>query len=115
MEAPDLVPRYYDSHMHTTLCKHARGLPEEYAEFALNRGLAGIIFTCHSPMPRGFWPHVRMDDSQFDEYVAMVHRCRVPQRLALKHIQFQGGRRTAGAYDTELAVHDPRHPSRLAG
>ncbi|HSI62387.1 MAG TPA: histidinol-phosphatase [Candidatus Saccharimonadia bacterium] len=76
MEAPDLVPHYYDSHMHTTLCKHAWGLPEEYAEFALQRGLAGIIFTCHSPMPRGFWPHVRMDDSQFDEYVALVHRCR---------------------------------------
>jgi histidinol-phosphatase (PHP family) len=62
--------------MHTPLCKHAFGEPEEYAEQALKRGLAGIIFTCHSPMPRGFWPSVRMADSEFDAYVAMVDRCR---------------------------------------
>jgi len=58
------------------LCKHASGEPEEYAERALNRGLAGIIFTCHSPMPRGFWPSVRMAESEFDDYVALVERCR---------------------------------------
>jgi histidinol-phosphatase (PHP family) len=62
--------------MHTPLCKHAVGEPEEYAEQALKRGLAGIIFTCHSPMPRGFWPSVRMSESDFDTYVAMVERCR---------------------------------------
>ena len=67
---------YFDSHMHTPLCKHATGEPEEYAERALKRGLAGIIFTCHSPMPRGFWPSVRMNESEFDIYVAMVERCR---------------------------------------
>ncbi len=69
-------PAYFDSHMHTPLCKHAFGEPEEYAEQALQRGLAGIIFTCHSPMPRGFWPSVRMDESEFDSYVAIVERCR---------------------------------------
>lgn len=70
------LPGYFDSHMHTTLCKHAWGEPEEYATQALQRGLSGIIFTCHSPMPDRFWSRVRMDDDQFDEYVAMVHRCR---------------------------------------
>ena len=29
-------PLYYDSHMHTPLCKHAHGEPEEYAETALS-------------------------------------------------------------------------------
>lgn len=72
----DRTAVYFDSHMHTPLCKHAAGEPEEYAEQALKRGLAGIIFTCHSPMPRGFWPSVRMDESDFDTYVAMVERCR---------------------------------------
>jgi len=71
------VPAYFDSHMHTPLCKHAYGEPEEYAEIALQRGLAGINFTCHSPMPRGFWPHVRMSQSEFDKYVAMIERCRI--------------------------------------
>lgn len=69
-------PKYFDSHMHTPLCKHAYGEPEEYASWALRRGLQGIIFTCHCPMPNGFWPHVRMSDAEFDEYVAMVERCR---------------------------------------
>ena len=64
----------YDSHMHTPLCKHASGEPEEYAEQGLKAGLRGIIFTCHCPMPNGFWPTVRMDEAEFDTYVAMVNR-----------------------------------------
>lgn len=67
---------YFDSHMHTPLCQHAFGEPEEYAARALEQGLQGIIFTCHSPMPRGFWPRVRMSEAEFDDYVAMVERCR---------------------------------------
>lgn len=65
---------FYDSHMHTPLCKHAWGDPEEYAAQGLRAGLKGIIFTCHCPMPNGFWPTVRMDESEFDTYVAMVAR-----------------------------------------
>lgn len=65
---------FYDSHMHTPLCKHAWGEPEEYAQQALKAGLKGIIFTCHCPMPDGFWPTVRMADSEFDTYVALVQR-----------------------------------------
>lgn len=67
-------PVYYDSHMHTPLCKHAHGEPEEYAETAIQRGLKGIIFTCHSPMPDGWWHEVRMDISQLDTYLTMVER-----------------------------------------
>lgn len=67
-------PIYFDSHMHTPLCKHAVGEPEHYAETALANGLKGIIFTCHSPMPRGFWPQVRMGMDEFDEYVRIVTR-----------------------------------------
>lgn len=79
MTSPDLdsnSPVYYDSHMHTPLCKHAVGEPEEYAEVAVARGLKGITFTCHSPMPNRWWPQVRMDESQLDEYLAMVDRAR---------------------------------------
>jgi histidinol-phosphatase (PHP family) len=67
-------PLYYDSHMHTPLCKHAWGEPEEYAAQALKAGLKGIIFTCHCPMPDGFWPSVRMSNSEFDTYVEIVRR-----------------------------------------
>ncbi len=65
---------FYDSHMHTPLCKHAWGEPEEYAQQALKAGLKGIIFTCHCPMPNGFWPTVRMSESEFDTYVGLVQR-----------------------------------------
>lgn len=65
-------PLYFDSHMHTPLCKHAIGEPIEYARIGKARGLRGIIFTCHSPMPDRFSHQVRMAPDQFDEYVAMV-------------------------------------------
>lgn len=67
---------YYDNHMHTPLCRHAVGEPEEYAEVALRRGLKGIVFTCHSPMPDNWWARVRMRPEELDEYVAMVGRAR---------------------------------------
>lgn len=67
----------YDSHMHTPLCKHAKGEPEAYAAVAEKRGLQGIIFTCHNPGPAGWSTNVRMDMGQFDEYVALIERARV--------------------------------------
>jgi histidinol-phosphatase (PHP family) len=65
---------FYDSHMHTPLCKHAWGEPEEYAAQALKAGLKGIIFTCHCPMPDGYWPMVRMAESEFETYLGLVKR-----------------------------------------
>lgn len=68
------VPLLYDSHMHTPLCKHALGDPEEYAARGQKRGLKGIIMTCHSPMPDRFSHAVRMAPEQFGDYVRMVAR-----------------------------------------
>lgn len=72
-----LPPILYDSHMHTPLCKHASGEPEEYAASAAARGLAGIVFTCHNPGPSPDWsPQVRMDLDQLDEYIDIVAQAR---------------------------------------
>lgn len=87
---------FYDSHMHTPLCKHAWGEPEEYAAQAVQAGMKGIIFTCHCPMPEGFWPTVRMADTEFDTYVAMVDRAakafkgKLDVRLGLESEYFPG-------------------------
>ena len=87
---------YYDSHMHTPLCKHAWGEPEEYAAQGVKAGLKGIIFTCHCPMPDGFWPTVRMADSEFDAYLEMVDRAakafkgKLDVRLGLESEYFPG-------------------------
>lgn len=70
------TPILYDTHMHTPLCKHAKGEPEEYAAVAEQRGLKGIIITCHNPDPNGWAPNVRMDMDQFEQYLALVDRAR---------------------------------------
>jgi histidinol-phosphatase (PHP family) len=69
-------PILYESHMHTPLCKHATGYPKEYAAVAEQRGLKGIIVTCHNPTNDGWAPRVRMSIDQFDEYVALVENTR---------------------------------------
>jgi len=58
--------------MHTPLCKHASGLPGEYAGVAERRGLRGVIVTCHSPMPGGYSAEVRMAPEQFPTYLSMI-------------------------------------------
>lgn len=89
-------PLLYETHSHTPLCKHAVGLPEDYAEAAAARGLRGLVITCHNPMPDGFSADVRMAVDQFDEYVAMVDRAsqqyqgRVDVRLGLEADYFEG-------------------------
>ena len=66
----------YETHMHTPLCKHAKGRPEDYAEVALQKGLKGITVTCHAPLPPDCSPGVRMSPEQWPEYVEMVESCR---------------------------------------
>jgi histidinol-phosphatase (PHP family) len=72
----NIDPILYETHMHTPLCKHAKGDPEEYAAVAEQRGLKGIIVTCHNPTNNGWSPEVRMSIDQFQDYVALVERAR---------------------------------------
>ena len=69
-------PVLYEQHMHTPLCRHAVGEPEEYAAAAQARGLKGIVVTCHNPLPDGLSQNVRMFREQWDDYVDMVERAR---------------------------------------
>lgn len=90
------APLLYESHCHTPLCKHARGEPVEYAAAAEARGLKGIIFTCHSPLPDGFSSGVRMSPAQYETYVAIVaaareqYAGRVDVRLGLESDYYPG-------------------------
>ncbi len=75
--------------MHTPLCRHAAGEPEEYARHALEIGLTEIGFSDHSPMRQDDFDVWRMNLSQLDEYVAKVRAAqkKFPQltiRLALE-------------------------------
>jgi histidinol-phosphatase (PHP family) len=61
----------YDTHMHTPLCRHAIGEPTEYAQTAFDRGLAGIIFTCHNPVAN-WGAGSRMQLEELERYVEIV-------------------------------------------
>jgi histidinol-phosphatase (PHP family) len=83
------MPLPADYHMHTPLCRHAKGEPVDYARRALELGLTEIGFADHSPMPRDDFDDWRMFDRQLDEYVAKVRLAQetFPQltiRLALE-------------------------------
>ncbi len=86
----------YETHVHTPLCKHAVGEPEQYADVALRRGLRGLVVTCHNPMPDGFASGVRMAPDQLSQYVEMVQRAadafagRLDVRLGLEADYFPG-------------------------
>ncbi len=89
-------PVLYETHCHTTLCKHSIGEPEEFAEVAERRGLKGIVVTCHCPLPDGYSAHVRMAPEEFDTYIALVERARaawagrVDVRLGLESDYYPG-------------------------
>ena len=90
------TPLLYESHSHTPLCKHAVGLPSEYAAVAEARGLKGIIFTCHCPLPDGISANVRMTPAEYGKYVELVAQARaefagrVDVRLGLESDYFPG-------------------------
>lgn len=89
-------PVLYETHCHTTLCKHSVGEPEEFAEVAERRGLKGIVITCHCPLPDGYSAAVRMAPEEFDTYIALVERARsawagrVDVRLGLESDYYPG-------------------------
>jgi histidinol-phosphatase (PHP family) len=75
--------------MHTPLCRHATGEPDDYARRAVEVGLDEIGFSDHSPMRRDDFDNWRMRFDQLDEYVEKVRRAQknFPQltiRLALE-------------------------------
>jgi len=71
------MPRLvYETHSHTPLCKHAVGAPEEYAAQAWERGLRGILITCHNPLPDGLSASVRMAPEEFPRYLDWVAAAR---------------------------------------
>lgn len=57
-----------DYHVHTYLCKHADGDPEDYLAAATARGLPEICFTDHAPAPCGYDPKHRMMIDQVPTY-----------------------------------------------
>ncbi len=63
---------FIDYHMHTPLCGHAVGQPEEYAEHALTVGLEEIGFSDHAPLVSHRDPGITMDFDELPTYYKMI-------------------------------------------
>jgi histidinol-phosphatase (PHP family) len=63
-----------DYHMHTPLCGHAVGEPEEYVEQAVRVGLSEIGFSDHAPLVSHRDARYTMDPSQLPLYHGMIER-----------------------------------------
>ncbi len=105
------APVLYESHSHTPLCKHAVGDPAEYAAVAEQRGLKGIIITCHAPLPDGLGIDHRMAPEDFERYVDLVAAAReafagrVDVRLGLESDYFPGIERWAEKLHARAPLH----------
>jgi len=61
-----------DYHLHTVLCKHATGTPEDYRSAAAGLGLQEISFSDHYPEPSGYDPKHRMTLDQYPGYRRLI-------------------------------------------
>lgn len=61
-----------DYHTHTRLCKHARGIPAEYARSAVSNHVPELACTDHCPTPDQFDLEHRMELAEFDTYAGWV-------------------------------------------
>lgn len=65
-----------DYHMHTPLCGHATGQPEEYAAQALKIGLTEIGFSDHAPFVVKPLPGITMEKDELPRYHKMIEEVR---------------------------------------
>ncbi|MFH1360386.1 MAG: histidinol-phosphatase HisJ family protein [Candidatus Omnitrophota bacterium] len=61
-----------DYHIHTPLCGHAKGDPEEYVKRAMALGLREIGFSDHAPLVSHDDPSITMSMDQLPDYHRMV-------------------------------------------
>ncbi len=70
--------KHFDCHMHTILCGHAFGSPQDYVEDAARQGISLITFTCHIPMreERFSQEGIRMHKRDLPLYREMITEAR---------------------------------------
>ncbi len=73
-----------DYHMHTPLCGHAVGEPEEYAAQAIALGLKEIGFSDHAPLVSHDDPTITMNTDQLPLYLKMIEEIKRKNESQLK-------------------------------
>lgn len=62
-----------DLHTHTYLCGHAEGMPEDYINTAIERGITIYGISDHAPLPDGMREGITMHESEAEGYIELVH------------------------------------------
>ncbi len=81
---------YSDYHMHTPLCGHAVGTPEEYVKQGLKVGLKEMGFSDHAPMVHQRMLGITMDFDELPTYHQMIkdvqarYRSQIRIKIALE-------------------------------
>ena len=78
------MPRI-DYHLHTALCHHAHGTPDQFAAAARVAGLDEIGFADHNPLPAALDDGNRMAEAQLPHYWDMIGQTR--ERFPDLHIK----------------------------
>ncbi|MFA6568957.1 MAG: histidinol-phosphatase [Victivallales bacterium] len=73
-----------DYHVHTFLCKHATGIPDEYVDAAIRNGISEMGFSDHCPWPFGFDPKCRMKTCEFHSYRQIVSDLKEKHEASIK-------------------------------
>lgn len=63
-------------HTHTHLCRHAQGLPEDYAKAAVEKGISVLGFSDHTPFPDDRMIGIRMYYAQLDQYLEEIREAK---------------------------------------
>lgn len=71
-----MTPITHNLHTHTWRCKHASGTEDQLAREALSRGLKHLGLSDHTPLPDGWFEHIRMPMQLLPDYVACVNRAK---------------------------------------
>jgi histidinol-phosphatase (PHP family) len=91
-----------DYHTHNHLCKHARGVPADYARLGGARGLPALAATDHCPTDDRFGNEHRMLLEQFPEYLTMVAEAQrhsgIPVLLGVEADYYRGCERFLAAW-----------------
>ena len=66
-----------DYHIHTYLCGHATGKPEDYINSAIKLDLAEIGFSDHAPLPPGLREGITMTPEQTEDYISLIENLRI--------------------------------------
>ena len=63
-------------HSHTKRCKHAKGIPMDYAKAAAEHGMKVLGMTDHTPFPDDRVIMIRMAIAELDDYIREVREAR---------------------------------------